>query len=307
MGGIAQAVGSIFGAGGQGGSYTAAPITQQTNLVPQIQQGQSNVENLYGVQNNLAQALQQQMAGQGPNLANALLHQATNQNMAQSAAMMASQQGINPALAARSAGQNLAQAQQQAAAQASLNQVQQQLMAQQQLGGLYGQMGNQQLTQQQINQGALANQNSATNQQSQIGSSMAQANMQDQRKAMSGLLGGASSILGLGLAHGGQIPEHLKGMAEHLGYGGKLANSGGHVDAKAPEQKAEKKGDSKQNDKIPTILSEGEIVIPRSVAMAEDAPAAAAEFVAKIKGQKKGSEEDDFKSALKRGMKERKK
>lgn len=306
MGGIAQAVGGLFGAGGQSGSYNAAPLQQQ-QLLPGIQQSAQNVNQVYGQQQNLAGALQQQMMGQGPNLANALLTQATNQNIAQAAGLTASQTGINPAMAARAAGQQAGQLGQQAAAQGSVNTMQQQLGAQQQLGGLYGQMGQQQLGLNQIDQTAQAAQNTALNANSGINGSMAQYNMQGQQKAVSGLLGGGSSVLGLGLAHGGQIPAHLKGMAQHLGYGGALAATGGHVQAKAPEQKAEKKGDSLKNDKIPTVLSEGEIVIPRSIAMGENAAQKAAEFVAKIKGEKdSGNEEEDFKSALKRGMKERK-
>ncbi len=294
MGGIAQAIGGIFGAGGQGGSFTAQ---QSPDLVNGIAGSTAAVNGVYGQQQNLAAQLQQQMLGQGPNLANALLHQANNQNIAQSAGLMASQQGINPALAAKQGANMAGQLGQQSAAQASTNRMQQQLGAQQQLGGVYNQMANQQL-------GLNQTQEQALGQQNNVNSNMAQANMQGQQKGMSGLLGGAASVLGL--ANGGMVPEHLQAMAQHLGYGGQLAEAGGHVAANNSDQKAEVSGDSLKNDKIPAMLSEHEIVIPREVAMAEDAPEKAAEFVAKIKGKKKGGEEDDFKAALKRGMKERK-
>lgn len=60
---------------------------------------------------------------------------------------------------------------------------------------------------------------------------------------------------------------------------GGLASTGGHVDAKKPSQKAVKSGDSYSNDKVPAMLSEGEIVLPRSVTQSEDPVMAAAEFV----------------------------
>ncbi len=73
---------------------------------------------------------------------------------------------------------------------------------------------------------------------------------------------------------------------------GGLAESGGHVKAKAPTQKAVASGDDYANDKIPAKLSEGEIVLPRSVTMSEDPIAAAGEFVRKTlaeRAQPKGA------------------
>lgn len=63
---------------------------------------------------------------------------------------------------------------------------------------------------------------------------------------------------------------------------GGLAKDGGHVAAKGPEQKAVKKGDSYANDKVPAILSEGEVVIPRSVMQSKDPAKGAADFVARV-------------------------
>jgi hypothetical protein len=62
-------------------------------------------------------------------------------------------------------------------------------------------------------------------------------------------------------------------------YGG-LMDSGGKVKANKPGEKAVKKGDSLDNDKVPAMLSEGELVIPRHIMMAPNAPARAAQFVA---------------------------
>jgi hypothetical protein len=67
---------------------------------------------------------------------------------------------------------------------------------------------------------------------------------------------------------------------------------------------AQVKGDSTKNDIVPAVLSPGEIVLPRSVTMAENAPKAAAQFVAdhlkRVKGHKSvptlkhGKTEDGF-------------
>lgn len=82
----------------------------------------------------------------------------------------------------------------------------------------------------------------------------------------SGLASGAMSGLGgLGMARGGNARKDLR--------------SGGHVKAAGPSQKAVKSGDDYSNDKIPAILSEHEIVLPRSVTLSEDPVSEAARFV----------------------------
>lgn len=67
---------------------------------------------------------------------------------------------------------------------------------------------------------------------------------------------------------------------------GGLAAKGGHVAAKNPKEKAVKKGNSYDNDKVPAMLSEGEIVIPRSVMQGKDPVRGAADFVAKVMAKK---------------------
>jgi hypothetical protein len=93
-------------------------------------------------------------------------------------------------------------------------------------------------------------------------------------------------------AHGGEVPDHLSNLAKiyhpHLFCNGGMTDyrSGGTVPGKA-----EVKGDSPKNDTVPAVVSPGEIVLPRSVTQAEDAPARAAEFVKhlqKRKTEKKG-------------------
>lgn len=57
---------------------------------------------------------------------------------------------------------------------------------------------------------------------------------------------------------------------------------GGLIMAKDSKQKAEKSGNSYDNDKIPEDLPEGSVVIPRSVMQAKDPIKASADFVSKI-------------------------
>lgn len=54
---------------------------------------------------------------------------------------------------------------------------------------------------------------------------------------------------------------------------------GGNVQAKNSKEKAVKSGNSYANDKIPAVLSEGEVVIPRSVMQSKNPPAEAMKFV----------------------------
>lgn len=102
----------------------------------------------------------------------------------------------------------------------------------------------------------------------------------------------ASKLSGSGEIDGGE-GEMMAGEAAPMGAGmamaakGGLAQKGGHVKAKTPAQKAEKKGDSYANDKVPTMLSEGEIVIPRSIVMGKDPIQAAAKFVEETLAKRK--------------------
>ncbi len=103
--------------------------------------------------------------------------------------------------------------------------------------------------------------------------------------------GGGGGLAGAGEGGGGM-------MAMVAAEGG-LAHSGGNVAAKSPDQKAEKPGNSYANDKIPALLSEGEVVIPRDIMSSADPSAAAAEFVRQTlakrgsPGKKAFSGEDD--------------
>lgn len=73
-------------------------------------------------------------------------------------------------------------------------------------------------------------------------------------------------------------PDTLGG-SEVLAASGGLMKKGGRVKASGGE-KAEVADDSLKNDKVPAMLSEDEIVLPRHITMHPNAPAMAAKFVA---------------------------
>lgn len=68
---------------------------------------------------------------------------------------------------------------------------------------------------------------------------------------------------------------------------GGLAKTGGHVKAKSSSQKPVQRGDSLKNDKVPAMLSAGEIVIPRSITQGKNPERGAAQFVAQVLAKRK--------------------
>lgn len=196
---------------------TNAPITQQQFGAPINSSLQSFGQN-YANQNALAGQLQNQAQGFGPNPAQQMLNQSTNQNIHQNAGMIASQKGLNPALAQRMAAQNAGNMNQQAAGQGALMNAQQQLAAQQGLGGLYNQMGNQQLGLQSTLQNAQAAQNNAlvTNQGNvnAVNAGVAAGNAKARQGGIMGMAGAIPSVAAMfsqggmvhGYADGGEIP-----------------------------------------------------------------------------------------------------
>ena len=110
-----------------GGRVQAAQIA--TAPQDQFRQGQTGLMN----------TLQDQMAGQGPSLAQSQLRQATDRNIAQAIAMQASQRGGSPGVGMRQIAQSAAAANQQAAGQSADLRAQEQMAAQQQLAGLTAQ------------------------------------------------------------------------------------------------------------------------------------------------------------------------
>jgi hypothetical protein len=80
--------------------------------------------------------------------------------------------------------------------------------------------------------------------------------------------GGGAALMALAAAKGGQIVHDMRG--------------GGKVIAKNSNEKAVKPGNDYANDKIDAKLSEGEIVVPRSVTMSKEPVRDAAAFVAAV-------------------------
>lgn len=204
-------------------------LSNQQGLQNQLagQNGIANQASVFNQQQGLANALQGQAMGQGPNPAQAQLAQNTGANVANQAALMAGQRGAsaNPALIAQMAAQQGAATQQNAVGQAATLQAQQQLAAQQQLqqqqqslAGLATTQTGQQIAGQQnltnSNQaqqgalmGALGQQNATqagiTNTQQSGQNQLNAGNQQEGQTILKGLTQDIGSVLTL--AHGGQV------------------------------------------------------------------------------------------------------
>ena len=259
-------MGSLIGGAAASNKFSAsAPAINQQNLSPWLNTAQSTVMGNIGDQQALAQQLQNQANGQGPNPAQAQYQQNVNQNAQMQAGAIASQRGINPGLAARLIANNAANANQNAAGTAAVNQATQQQAALGQEANVYNNIGSQAAANQSTIQGAQANQNNAIN-TGQLGAQQINA-------GVSGENAGAANQLAGGLISGGSAA-----LASSLGPAAAAAARGGEVPGKASVP-----GDSLQNDKVPYMLSPGEIVVPRTVAKQD--PAKVAEFIAALKKQ----------------------
>jgi hypothetical protein len=100
-----------------------------------------------------------------------------------------------------------------------------------------------------------------------------------------------SDVGGRKLDKGGYTPNTNTGanLSSTAGnFFGKMAGHahGGEVKAQNKSQKAEHKGNNKKDDKVPILATEGEIVLPKSVTKAKDAPEKAEKFVEKEKKKK---------------------
>lgn len=237
--------------------------------------------NNIGSTEGLVQALQQQMQGQGPNLAQTQLQSALNQENQQAAGLIGSQRGLNPQLAARQILQQQAQNTQATANQAAQLRQQQQLAAQQQLGSvLSGELGTLAGAQNAGNANAIQ-QNLGV---SGINAGVAQQNTQAANNFFPGLLGGlgqAGVKVGSFLHDGGEVPAMVSPGEKVIPPGGN-AEDGGIVPGQAPV-----KGDSPKNDIVPAMLKPGTIVVPRSVTQRLD-PDAVKNFMAAVRGEPKG-------------------
>ena len=341
-----QVAGAAQGVNGMQGQNQALYQAMAGQGASVQQQGLAGQQNVLGQQQQLANALQQQAAGVGPNPAQNMLSQATGQNVSNQAALMAGQRGAgaNVGLMAREAAQQGANTQQQAAGQAATMQSQQQIAAQQALmqqqqamAGGYNSMTGTGLTQQgqQMNQLGNMNQAALTNQgqvlgsagqynQAQVGStgnmnstnaSTQLGNAQTNQALAGGLMQGLGAV---GAAALTPLKAYSGGLASVHGIyhgdkpikmcsGGMSMKAGGTVPGK-PTVKGAK--DTPKNDIVPAKLSPGEIVIPRSITQGDNPGDAAKLFVEKLLASKGSAankqDHDEFKEALKGAIKSRK-
>lgn len=294
----------ISNAFGAQNSYT--PAGQPMNIAQTSTANQN-----YGVANtglvNLSEALQNQMNGGGPNVANAQLQQATAQNVNDQASLAAGQRGAaqNVGLIARQAANVGANAQQQAAGQSATNVLQQQISAQQQLAGVLGTQGQLANANYGVAQGGVSNDNT-------VGAGVAGQNAATNAGLINNVMNTGSKAAKLGggapMANGGPVQGQpapmdfssafvsgvrptmmASGGSVHLPFAPMDYRGGGTVRAQAPQQKAQVPGNSLENDKIPIMASEGEIVLPRTVTQSPNAPQLAAQLVSQVmQGKHKG-------------------
>lgn len=193
------------------GYNTAQNAQQSQQALLNALQGQNGIQNQSQVYNQL----QGVANGTGPNPAQAMLNQATGQNVANQAALMAVQRGAgaNVGLIARQAGQQGANLQQQAVGQGATMQATNALNAINSAGNLAtNQVGNQigattaNTQAAQSEQGLLNNTNAGVN---AISGQLANTSMQGQQGLIGGALGGAGAALGL--AEGGQVQKYADG------------------------------------------------------------------------------------------------
>lgn len=244
-------------------NQTQSGLTQQQNLINAL-----SAQNGIGNQGQVYNQLQGVVNGTGPNPAQAQLNQATGQNVANEAALMAGQRGAgaNVGLLARQAAQQGAGIQQNAVGQAATLQANQSLNALNQAGGIAGQqVGEQQSAVQGYNQdaqgqqgqllGALQgynqNQIQNTSQANSANAGIAQTNANNTAKAIGGLTNAAGVASGI-LGGGSSQPAGNNGLVTAggaLSSGLVYAAHGGEIEAPNPKVAA-----VAQNDRFKGVL-----------------------------------------------------
>lgn len=220
----------------------------------QAQQGLNKQLDVYGQFSNIAQ-------GQGPNPAQAMLANTTGANVANQAALMASQRGSssNPALIARQAAQQGGNLQQQAAGQAAALQAQQQLGALGQMGDMSTNMANQQAAQ---TQNAFANAQALTGmgqQAIQDANARNQAAQMQNQQAQQAMMGNLLSAAGTGLTMAGGAGVFGEGLKNYLAPTKKA--EGGMVESKGPSSYAVRHMLA-EGGPVPALVSPGEKYLP---------------------------------------------
>lgn len=288
---------------GQGAAGTQSQF-DRGGFYDALRQAQITGRGIGYQQQALADALRARAEGRGgPSLAELQLQQTLEANRkAAAGAIAGAGRGINPAAAQRLLLQQQSTLGQQAAGQGAILRAQEQLAAQQALGAqlgqmrgaegqLYGQAGQLGLSEQKLSvetqeaqkqrelDVALANQRAEQERQRlQEGQQQAQEQIAAGNRKQIGQLAIEAGKVAAGAAQGGVIGKDVKRLD---------------------------KLDNKKNDVVPAMLSEGEIVLPRSIVASPNAPLAAAKFVEALLAKKdKG---DAKMTALKAALASRKK
>lgn len=269
-GGIAGLLGSAGGMGGTGFNAPAGTNAEQINTAYNRNQAALDAQNALAgtltpqaqtavnTQNQLVNQYGQQAMGAGPNVAQNMLNQATGQNVAGQAALMAGQRGAsaNPALMARQIAMQGAATQQQAAGQAATMQAQQQIAAQQAQAQLaanqIAQAQNAQNVATQANQaeqGILQGANTAAN---NIQGGLAGQTLQGQQGLLGGVMNAAGAVFGLD--KGGEVSDgyevHGPKKLDFLHKIAKMAMDNYH---KGEPQKMAEGGMPSANLEVPTV------------------------------------------------------
>lgn len=308
------------GAYGQdvGGSHAingvgAPNIYMQPNLPYWNQNAWDNSQVTQGNQRLMSTDLANQAAGiGGPSPEQAMLQQQTGQNTSMQAALMAGQRGAssNPALMAKQIAQQGAANQQNAAGQSATMAQQRMLGAQNQRLQLEQSMAQNSLQAQNISQAALASQNKditagVLGAQNTVAGVNAN-NQSSSNNLIGGVLGAGAIAAAMLLNKGGKVKpkgyesggiirydeaadpgtppaqqqsgsfmSSIMGGLQTAGAISALMSKGGPVPGKS-----EVKGNSPKNDKVPALLSPGEVVIDKETLKDKGAVGKAARLVA---------------------------
>lgn len=249
----------------------------------------------------LLQQLEKQTGGQGPSLADAEMRAATNRNLSQLLAATAASRGVPAQSALMSAsgaaGRGLAEATGKARAQ--------------EIANLQALRGNTALSQQgqDLAQVMQPGQVLAGGELKRFAADVQRVNTNTdaQRRLLGTMIGMGGQALGSMSSPGGgnKVVSSTDASAPGLSYGAGDSNlmfaaCGGEVPGYAEG------GDNPGNDVVPAMLSPGEIVLPRSVTKAENAPAKAKTFVEALMKEKQSDKKSpksflDVLQAKKRG------
>lgn len=268
--------------------------------------GQS--QNVAAQQQALADALRARAEGRGgPSVAELQLRQGFDRNAALASGLVASQRGISPGLAARLGANAQGTANAQAAQQAAILRAQEQQAAQAALAQALAAQRSGDLNQQQLaagmfgSAGSLAGQQRGQDLQNQmeaqrLNAQVAQGNQDAQLRA-AGLISAENradrdanrDMLAAGLSAAGQAGAMNAAQGGNRPVDVPLSANGEPIRAAHGAMvpgRARMHGDHPKNDTVPAMLSPGEVVLPRSIVTAPDAPDRAAAFVAALLASK---------------------